>query len=95
MAFFIFAPISPNGIFERFTSWFKLKSRIGKKPPTAPGRPGYPPAFPQRQIPRPMALGARPVMMRPIARRIPPTTKTTKTDKELEETLKKLKEMSK
>lgn len=71
---------------------FRIKSKFRKQPPRRPGPRGFPPAA-GRVMPR-----ARPRMMLPRqpARRPGPIRKAiSKTDKELEETLKKLKEMSK
>ena len=77
----------------------KIKGGFGKRRGPAPGAPGPRPGFPPRGIPgRP---GPRPRMMvprqpgRPVGRPGPVRRAGTKSDKELEETLKKLREMSK
>ncbi len=72
---------------------FKIRSKFRKGPaPTRAQPPGFPPTPPRGM---PMAR-PRMIMRRPMpARRPIPTRATSKSDKELEETLKKLKEMSK
>jgi hypothetical protein len=75
--------------------WFKIKSKFQKAPLQSQGRPSYPPQGmqPQRQMmppvgpPRTIVPGQRQMMPRPIERPFPK-------EQELNETLKKLKDMS-
>ncbi len=70
---------------------FRIKSGFRRGPPPTGRRPGFPPS------PPPMTQGARPRMIIPQqqSRRPMPPRAVSKTDKELEETLRKLKEMGK
>lgn len=71
---------------------FKLKKGKGKGPAAMQRRPPFPPSRPGVPAPR-RILPRRPVPRRPLRR--PPTRPKTKTDHELEATLKKLKEIGK
>ena len=68
---------------------FSLTSKFKKKP-AAPARPAYPPTAPPISMRRMMPMARPPYPTRPV-----PAKPATRTDKELEETLKKLKDMSK
>lgn len=82
--------------------WFRIKSKFKKGPaPTRTTRPGFPPGFPPGARPGMMRTAAGPRMILPFQQRPPQRQQgpvrrmISKTDQELEETLKKLKEMSK
>lgn len=81
---------------------FKIKSKFRKGPAPSPALAGPSPRFPptppglQRPMARPRMILPKQFQPPPGQARAMPQTKTiSKTDKELEETLKKLKEMSK
>jgi len=78
--------------------WFKIKSKFGKSKPRGPssGRPGFPPPYsniPQR---RPMQRRILPPTQRqPVTRPAPGQKPRAKSQGEINEVLKKLKEMGK
>jgi len=74
----------------------KNKMRRGKGPPTLPSQRRFPPSPPQQVMARPRMIIPRqqPPVRQPPARQ-PPAKPVGKTDRELEETLNKLKKMSK